>query len=71
MERLMRQSQQERLLAVQLMQLRSQKEVLRQNRVFREQQHQEQRERDFQEALEREAVRHTRTRTTRTKPAHP
>uniref|UniRef100_A0A8C8D121 Calponin-homology (CH) domain-containing protein n=1 Tax=Oncorhynchus tshawytscha TaxID=74940 RepID=A0A8C8D121_ONCTS len=55
-ERLTRQSQLERRLAVQLMQLRQQKDVLRQNRVFRERQYQEQRLRDFQEALEREAA---------------
>ncbi|XP_048100360.1 sperm flagellar protein 2 isoform X3 [Alosa alosa] len=55
-ERLMRQSQQEKRLAVQLMQMRQQKEVLRQNRILRERQHQEQRQRDFQEALDREAA---------------
>uniref|UniRef100_A0A8C7P6L4 Sperm flagellar 2 n=1 Tax=Oncorhynchus mykiss TaxID=8022 RepID=A0A8C7P6L4_ONCMY len=55
-ERLTRQSQLERRLAVQLMQLRQQKDILRQNRVFRERQYQEQRLRDFQEALEREAA---------------
>ncbi|KAJ8262653.1 hypothetical protein COCON_G00151100 [Conger conger] len=55
-ERLTRQTQQERRLAVQLLQVRQQKEVIRQNRIFRERQYQEQRERDFEEALDREAA---------------
>ena len=55
--RLTRQTEQERRLVAQLLQVRAQKEVLRENRLFREQQYQEQRERDFLEALEREAVR--------------
>ncbi|KAG5841479.1 hypothetical protein ANANG_G00199930 [Anguilla anguilla] len=55
-ERLTRQTQQERRLAVQLMQVRQQKDVIRQNRVFRERQYQEQRQRDFEEALDREAA---------------
>ncbi|KAG7481571.1 hypothetical protein MATL_G00067490 [Megalops atlanticus] len=55
-ERLTRQTQQEKRLAVQLMQIRQQKEVLRQNRIFRERQYQEQRQRDFEEALDREAA---------------
>ncbi|XP_075040474.1 sperm flagellar protein 2 [Mixophyes fleayi] len=54
--RLMRQSQQERRIAVQLMQARHEKEVLRQNRIFREKQYEERREREFQEALDREAA---------------
>ncbi|KAF5889352.1 sperm flagellar protein 2 [Clarias magur] len=54
--RLMRQSQQEKRIAVQLMQIRQQKEVLRQNRILRERQIQEQRLRDFQQALDREAA---------------
>ncbi|XP_029115332.1 sperm flagellar protein 2 isoform X3 [Scleropages formosus] len=53
---LTRQSQQERRLAVQLMQVRQQKEFLRQNRIFREKQYQEQRLREFQEALDRKAA---------------
>uniref|UniRef100_A0A8C9S639 Sperm flagellar 2 n=1 Tax=Scleropages formosus TaxID=113540 RepID=A0A8C9S639_SCLFO len=53
---LTRQSQQERRLAVQLMQVRQQKEFLRQNRIFREKQYQEQRLREFQEALDRKAT---------------
>ncbi|XP_075697993.1 sperm flagellar protein 2 [Rhinoderma darwinii] len=53
---LMRQSQQERRIAVQLMQSRHEKEVMRQNRIFREKQYQERREREFQEALDREAA---------------
>lgn len=55
--RLMRQTQQEKRIAVQLMQIKQQKEVLRQNRIFQERQYQERRLRDFQEALDREAVR--------------
>ncbi|XP_019907757.3 sperm flagellar protein 2 [Esox lucius] len=55
-ERLTRQSQQEKRLAVQLMQLRQQKEVILQNRLLRDKQHQERRQRDFQEALDRESA---------------
>ncbi|KAG8599084.1 hypothetical protein GDO81_002871, partial [Engystomops pustulosus] len=54
--RLMRQSQQERRIAVQLMHSRHEKEVMRQNRIFREKQYQERREQEFQEALDREAA---------------
>ncbi|KAG7281498.1 hypothetical protein CRUP_012441, partial [Coryphaenoides rupestris] len=54
-QQLTRQTEQERRLAVQLLQVRAQKEVLRENRLFRERQYQEQRERDFLEALGREA----------------
>nr|XP_021147970.1 sperm flagellar protein 2 [Columba livia] len=54
--RLMRQSQQERRIAVQLMHVRHEKEVLRQNRIFREKQYEERREKEFQEALDREAA---------------
>lgn len=62
--RLMRQTQQEKRITVQLMQIKQQKEVLRQNRIFQERQYQERRLRDFQEALDREAVRvHTHTHT--------
>uniref|UniRef100_A0A672MF84 Calponin-homology (CH) domain-containing protein n=1 Tax=Sinocyclocheilus grahami TaxID=75366 RepID=A0A672MF84_SINGR len=54
--RLMRQTQQEKRITVQLMQIKQQKEVLQQNRIFQERQYQERRLRDFQEALDREAV---------------
>nr|XP_023692350.1 sperm flagellar protein 2 [Paramormyrops kingsleyae] len=54
--RLTRQTKQERRIVVQLMQIHQQKDVLRQNRIFREKQYQEQRLRDFQEALDREAA---------------
>lgn len=54
--RLMRQSQQERRIAVQLMHVRHEKEVLWQNRIFREKQYEERRLKDFQDALNREAV---------------
>ncbi|PVD23583.1 hypothetical protein C0Q70_16855 [Pomacea canaliculata] len=53
--RLMRQSQQERRIAVQLLQARHEKEVIRNNRMVREQQYQERRVKDFEEALNREA----------------
>lgn len=56
-KRLTRQTQQEQRLAVQLLHVRKLKEVIRENRLFREQQYQQRREKDFQEALEREAVR--------------
>ena len=55
-ERLMRQCQQERRIATQLMQIRREKDTIRNNRIFRQQQHEEMRMREFQEALEREAV---------------
>ncbi|XP_060739430.1 sperm flagellar protein 2 [Tachysurus vachellii] len=54
--RLMRQSQEEKRIAAQLMQIRQQKEVLRQNRILREKEIHKQRLRDFQQALEREAA---------------
>ncbi|XP_027756412.1 sperm flagellar protein 2-like isoform X1 [Empidonax traillii] len=54
--RLMKQSQHERRIATQLMHVRHEKEVLRQNRIFREKQYEERREKEFQEALDREAA---------------
>ena len=54
--RLMRQSQQERRIAVQLLQARHEKEVIRKNRMMREKQYEERRLKEFQEALNREAV---------------
>ncbi|XP_060763649.1 sperm flagellar protein 2-like [Neoarius graeffei] len=54
--RLIRQSQQEKRIAVQLMQVREQKEVLRQNRILREREIHQQRLKDFQQALDREAA---------------
>ncbi|NXY31069.1 SPEF2 protein, partial [Pomatorhinus ruficollis] len=54
--RLMKQSQQERRIAAQLMHVRHEKEVLRQNRIFREKQYEERRQKEFQEALDREVV---------------
>ncbi|XP_049907303.1 sperm flagellar protein 2 isoform X2 [Epinephelus moara] len=50
------QTQQEQRLATQLLQIRVQKDRIRENRLFREQQYKQRRERDFQEALEREAA---------------
>ncbi|XP_060552949.1 sperm flagellar protein 2-like isoform X2 [Ruditapes philippinarum] len=52
--RLMRQSQQERRIAVQLLQTRHEKEVIRKNRIMREQMYEERRLKDFEEALNRE-----------------
>ncbi|XP_019465902.1 sperm flagellar protein 2 [Meleagris gallopavo] len=54
--KLMRQSQQERRIAAQLMHVRHEKEVLKQNRIFREKQYEERRLKEFQEALDREAA---------------
>lgn len=56
-KRLTRQTKQEQRLVTQLLQIRMQKEVIRENRLFVEQQYQERREKDFREALNREAVR--------------
>ncbi|XP_036069332.1 sperm flagellar protein 2 isoform X2 [Oryzias melastigma] len=55
-KRLTRQTKQEQRLVAQLLQMRMQKEVIRENRLFVEQQYQERREKDFREALYREAV---------------
>ncbi|XP_019120013.2 sperm flagellar protein 2 [Larimichthys crocea] len=55
-KRLTRQTREEQRLANQLLQMRMQKEVIRKNRLFREQQYQQRREKDIQEALEREAA---------------
>ncbi|RXM91417.1 Sperm flagellar protein 2 [Acipenser ruthenus] len=54
--RLMRQSQQERRMAVQLMHARHEKDIIRQNRIMREKQYEERRLLEFQEALDREAA---------------
>jgi len=54
--RLMRQSQQERRIAVQLLQTRHEKDIIKQNRLYREKQYEERRLREFEEALNREAV---------------
>ncbi|XP_061594948.1 sperm flagellar protein 2 [Cololabis saira] len=53
---LTRQSRAEQRLVAQLLQIRKVKEVIIENRRYREQQYQERRERDFQEALHRELV---------------
>ena len=55
--RLTRQTLHEQRLAAQLLQIRRQKDVILENRLFREEQYRQRRERDFQEALAREAVR--------------
>ena len=54
--RLMRLSQQERRIAVQLLQARHEKETIRKNRVMREKANEERRLKDFEDALNREAV---------------
>ena len=54
--RLMRQSQQERRIAVQLLQTRQEKEIIKRNRIMREKQHEERRLKEFEDALNREAV---------------
>ncbi|KAI9355938.1 hypothetical protein DFJ73DRAFT_824011 [Zopfochytrium polystomum] len=54
LSKLMRQSKQERRIAEGLMQIRHQKEVMRQNRIFREEQYSKRRQKDYEEALERE-----------------
>ncbi len=56
MNRLMRQSQQERRIAVQLLQARHEKEVIRKNRLIREKQYEERRLKEFEDALNKEAV---------------
>ncbi|GCC42804.1 hypothetical protein chiPu_0026657, partial [Chiloscyllium punctatum] len=53
--RLMRQSLQERRIAVQLMLARHEKQVITQNRIFREKQYEEKRLQEFQEVLDKEA----------------
>ncbi|XP_076011080.1 sperm flagellar protein 2-like [Genypterus blacodes] len=55
-KRLTRQTRQEQCLAMQLLQMRLQKEVMLKNRLFREQQYQQQREKELREALEMEAA---------------
>jgi len=50
----MRQSIQERRIAVQLMQLRHEKDVIRRNRLEKEKQFEEARVKEFEEALNRE-----------------
>ncbi|KAM9743741.1 sperm flagellar protein 2 [Menidia menidia] len=55
-KRLTRQSKHEQRLAVQLMQIRKQKDVIVANYLVREQQIQLRREKDFQESLHREAI---------------
>ena len=54
----MRQSIQERRIAVQLMQLRREKDFIRRNRLAKEKQFEEARVREFEEALNKEKVRH-------------
>jgi adenylate kinase family enzyme len=52
--KLLRQSKQERRIAEQLMQVRHEKEVMRENRVYREEQYSKARQIEYEQALERE-----------------
>ena len=52
----MRQSIQERRIAVQLMQLRHEKDVIRRNRLAKEKQFEEARVKEFEESLDKEKV---------------
>ncbi|KAK6091403.1 hypothetical protein MT418_8550 [Batrachochytrium dendrobatidis] len=52
--KLLRQSKQERRIAEQLMQIRHEKEIMHDNRVFRETQYASQRQKDYEDALTRE-----------------
>jgi len=52
----MRQSVQERRIAVQLMQLRREKDVIRRNRLAQEKQFEEARVKEFEESLNKEKV---------------
>ena len=54
--RLIRQSQQERRIAVQLLQARHEKEVIRRNRLAREKQYEFRRLKEFEQALDKEKV---------------
>ncbi|KAI8928765.1 hypothetical protein BC831DRAFT_447306 [Entophlyctis helioformis] len=54
LSKLMRQSKQERRIAEQLMQARHEKEVMHENRVFREKQYAERRQKDYEDAIARE-----------------
>ena len=55
--RLIRQSQQGRRIAVQLLQARHEKEVIRRNRLAREKQYENRRLKEFEQALDKEKVR--------------
>ena len=57
MNRLIRQSQQGRRIAVQLLQARHEKEVIRRNRLAREKQYENRRLKEFEQALDKEKVR--------------
>ena len=56
MSHLLRQSQFERRLAVELLHARHEKDVMRDHRIAKEREVVERREREFQEALDRERV---------------
>lgn len=57
-ERLMRQCQQERRIATQLLHIRKEKDTIRNNRILRQQQYSKQREKEYMEDLNRKAVSH-------------
>ncbi|KAJ1532453.1 Sperm flagellar protein 2 [Nowakowskiella sp. JEL0078] len=56
LQKLMRQSKQERRIAEQLMQVRHEKEVMRSNRIYLEEQFAKRRQQDYEEALQREFI---------------
>ena len=55
-ERLMKQCQQERRIATQLMHIRKEKDTIRNNRILRQKQYAQQRELEFKHFLDKEAV---------------
>jgi hypothetical protein len=55
-ERLMKQCQQERRIATQLMHIRKEKDTIRNNRILRQRQYAEQRELEYHQTLDRQAV---------------
>ena len=55
-ERLMKQCQQERRIATQLMHIRKEKDTIRNNRILRQHQYAQQRELEFKQFLDKEAV---------------
>ena len=56
MTRMLRQSQQEQRIATQLMQIKKEKDNIRNTRIELQRQFEEQRQKDFEEYLKKEAV---------------
>ena len=56
MSRMLRQCQQEQRIATQLMQVRKEKDNIRNNRIQLQRQFEERRQKDFEEYLKRQAV---------------